>query len=359
MCGWNTVLFTLKTKLFVEDSLIALGIYTHWYENIVLVPKVIVDDKTESIRIKVPNPWIMNKLQSAENVYALLLPEKLELARYGFSRNKREIVLEYNHLEAGMRYIFKNSTEFIQTVKTLPYAILLIDKKTSLNLAKNPQTLVSGKTGSGKSYFTYSVIFQAIIKKWEVQIIDYKRSYQAFKRYCSVSFTIEEIKTALQEAVDELHRRQKEMDSILHNDPSAIAIEHGYPIRFIVIEEYLALVNSGIDKKTLQEIEKMILELTTLGRSLGIHVYMVLQVSSADNLNTSIRSNMTNKLVFGTNSSTVYATAFGVGNVPPVISRMEQGEGIGTFDVELFTFRAPSFEFEWSELFEIMLNSLN
>ena len=131
------------------------------------------------------------------------------------------------------------------------------------------------------------------------------------------------------------------MDEELKTKPEALAIERGFPVKFVLIEEYLALVNSGADKKTLDRIEKMILEITTTGRSLNVYLCMVLQVSAATTLNTSIRSNLPIKIVFGNPDRTIYETTFGKSSVPSVLSRMDKGEGLVSIDGDIIPFSSP------------------
>ena len=131
------------------------------------------------------------------------------------------------------------------------------------------------------------------------------------------------------------------MDKELKENPQALAIDKGFPVKFVLIEEYLALVNSGADKKTLEKIEKMIMEITTTGRSLNMYLCMVLQVSAASTLNTSIRSNLPIKIVFGNPDRTIYETTFGKASVPSVTAQFEKGEGLASIDGDIIPFSSP------------------
>lgn len=343
----------------LEDSLISCKIFEKRTERIVLVPKIKVDSKHQLIYITIFNMHIFARLQDNVEFIQSALPPELEIVSISFSQQQKVMIIDYFDLREDKRFTFNTPEEFSKKVESLPYSTLLLDRKNNIDLKRNPMTLVVGQTGSGKSFFTYTVIFQAIIKGWKVKIFDYKRSYQAFRSLCDVHFTVEEIRSSLKEAITELHERQSKMDTILEQDPTAVATENGFPLMLLVVEEYMALMSSGYDKKVLQEIEKMILEITVLGRALGIHIYLVMQVSSADTINTSIRANLTNKLVFGSTDSTILRTTFGINNTPKVNMKMEVGEGLGTFSIDTFTFKAPSFKFDISQMFPYLQRYVN
>lgn len=142
------------------------------------------------------------------------------------------------------------------------------------------------------------------------------------------------------------------MDIVFETNPNGLAIDYGFPVYFVVIEEYLALINSGLTKKEIDHIEEMLLEITTTGRQLNITLAMCLQVSSANILNSSIRANLPVKLAMGNSNRTILETLFGASNVPKVASKLEIGEGLGTYDFDIFTFASPTLLFQESELLE-------
>ena len=144
------------------------------------------------------------------------------------------------------------------------------------------------------------------------------------------------------------------MKEFLKEGPNAIAIDHGFIPKIIIIEEYLSIVHSDADKKILNDIEKKITELVLLGRQLSIHVIMSMQQSSATDLPTSIRSQLT-PLVLGSASKSIYETAFGIGNAPKVNYEMSKGEGIGAFEGQQFFFRSPTFNFSITRLIEVII----
>lgn len=338
----------------IEKSLISIGAFEENDSNLVLLPKIKVLQDTKTIEISLRNVSIRSKLDRVEDIISTALPCNLVANKVYMTKNQAFLLIEYIDLNENNRIIFKTPNEFVSKVKSLSYSSLLLDNDVSIDLRDNPHILITGGTGSGKSYYANQIVLQALIKGYQVSILDYKRSYQVYRKHCQVAFTVEDIHSLLSATIEELHKRQEEMDSILESNPNALAIEHGYPVHLVVFEEYLALVNSGADKKVLADIEKKILEITTTGRALGIHILMIMQQSSATTVSTSIRANLSCKLVFGSAPKSILETTFGIGSVPSISTKFEKGEGLGTFDIDIFTFQAPTFDFKITDILKML-----
>lgn len=331
--------FQIKTT--IEDNLVSISAYRKWRDDKVITPPVAIDQDKQEIIINVNDMNIRSKIESNQEILSSGLPDGLIVYKTYLSKDQNELIIKYKDISKDKRIEFDNSIDFINWVINNNQTIIKLDNDNNVDLTENNGLLITGKSGSGKSFFAQQVLIQGILKHWDISILDYKRSYQAFKDYCKVAFTVEEITNELENILKDLHERQQAMDEILKENPQVLAIDNGYPVKFVLIEEYLALVNSGADKKTLDKIEKMILEITTTGRSLNVYLCMVLQVSSASALNTSIRANLPIKIVFGNPDRTIYETTFGKGSVPDVMTKMEKGEGLCSIDGDIIPFSSP------------------
>lgn len=352
--GLKNWLYKQQVIDYIEKSLISIGAHNKSSSNLVRVPRIKVDLEEQIIQIDIRTVYIRAKLDAIDDLISSALPCQFIAKKVYLSKNQAFLIIEYMDLTKNNRIIFEKPEDFINKTKELPYSCLLLDQSSVIELRDTPHILITGSSGTGKTFYANQLVLQALIKKYQVSILDYKRTYQMYKKYCNVAFSIEDIHARLTDAIEELHRRQQEMDLILEKNPNALAIDQNYPVLLIVIEEYLALVNSGIDKKVLADIEKKILEITTTGRSLGIHLVMIMQQASATTLNTSIRSNLACKLVFGTAPKSILETTFGIGSAPSISTKFEKGEGLGTFDLDVFTFQAPTINFAFSKILSML-----
>lgn len=333
-----------------------IGLYTEIFNNYKLFPAIDVNTEKQEIKISVDSVDLRRKLESYIDTLSTALPSRYLVKSSYFTKTQDYLVLKYEDTKRQNRLIFNRAVDLYDYSNSLQITELFLDKNTTINLKETPHLLLTGGTGSGKSYLAQCLILQGLCKNWDIHIIDYKRSYQSFKGACKVAFTITEITKMLDDAIEELHNRQKEMDELLKSNPGATAIDKGCPVYFVVIEEYLALVHSGADKKILQKIESQILEIATLGRALNVNLLMIMQVSSASSLNTSIRANLPFKAVMGNANRTVLETAFGVGaQFPRFETAREIGEGIACKDVTFFTFKAPTLQFDIVPMLQVFV----
>lgn len=345
---------TLQILNSLEESLISIGAYKDFSDNKAILPKIKVDIAEKQISISINDLKTRSRIETNKEILSSALPDGLKVYTTYISKDENSLLIKYKDISRDKREILENAYDFAEWVDKDKFTTIRLDRNNYVDLTENNGILITGKSGSGKSFFAQMLLVQGIMKHWDISIIDYKRSYQAFRDYCDVAFSIDEIVSSLEAIILDLHNRQQAMDEILKQNPQALAIDNGFPVKFVLIEEYLALVNSGTDKKTLERIEKMILEITTTGRSLNVYLCMVLQVSSSQALNTSIRANLPIKIVFGNPERTIYETTFGKGAVPDIVARMEKGEGLCSIDGDIIPFSAPFAKFNTREILSLL-----
>ena len=339
--GIKPIIQNWKIINSIEDSLVSIGAYIQLNDDKVITPFITINNDKQEIEINVNDLKIRSRIEANLEIFSSALPDELVVYKTFLSKDENKLIIKYKDISKQRRLRFEYPEDFIRWVNEGSETTFKLDDENTIDLKDNNGILITGKSGSGKSFFAQQLLIQGIIKRWDISILDYKRSYQAFRDFCKVSFTVEEITKELETILDDLHNRQTIMDEELKENPQALAIEKGFPVKFVLIEEYLALVNSGADKKTLERIEKMILEITTTGRSLNVYLCMVLQVSAASTLNTSIRSNLPIKIVFGNPDRTIYETTFGKASAPSVTTQFEKGEGLASIDGDIIPFSSP------------------
>lgn len=340
-CAW--LFFAQKGKVYrsVARSLRTIGTYDSTI-NWSLLPYFKVTTKTVMISMK--DMRLRHILELYDCMFSTLLPDGYIEVEHYLSEDEAWLLIDY--IEAGEknRLVFKSPSDVMKWVvndEKLP-----LDCTSSIDLRMTPHLLITGASGSGKSYYASFITALSLLKDYDVYVCDPKHSYSLFKQQprCQLAFSPDEIYDLLKTVLKVVQTRMEEMEKILATDMTAVASDYGYHPILIVMEEYMALMNSGFDKKKLKEIDDMVLQISAMGRALSVHLIIVMQVSSAKDLNSSIRANC-GKLVFGNATQTIYETAFNMKSIPKVNVKMRPGEGIGSFEVGTFRFMAPTLYF--------------
>ena len=190
-----------------------------------------------------------------------------------------------------------------------------------------PHFLISGSTGSGKSYFANELVIQAIIKGWQVVICDLKRSYGLYRDFIDYSVEIDDIVAKLKSVETEMLQRMEKLQPELDKNPKTLAVDIGYKPMLVVIEEYISL-QASLDKKQKEELERIVKNISVLARQSNIHLMIVLQSAGTENINSTTRSNLT-KILLGNAQSNILNATFGAGvDIPNVNSKLKKGEGL-------------------------------
>ena len=328
----------------LERSLISIGAYED-LGNYICLPKIKIDQKGSTIMIDIPDLKIRSKLEANIDIFSSAFIKGYILDDYHLSNDEKTLVMRYIDVNMDRRLIFDSYEEFKSRSLSTEKTVLFIDQDHDIDLIETNGVLVTGGTGDGKSYFTQVLILQALIKGYDVHILDIKRSYQSFESMCHCVYETKDIIDALDEVIKELEYRQKQMDAILKSDPRSLAIDAGFPVVLLVVEEYMALM-SAANKKEQDEIENKLKRLVITGRALNISVIVVTQVAMASSLSSAIRSNLALKMVFGNASRTIYETTFGIGSVPKITTDMQKGQGLMMRGIKIAKFSAPTLNFD-------------
>ncbi|MQB69410.1 hypothetical protein [Limosilactobacillus reuteri] len=166
---------------------------------------------------------------------------------------------------------------------------------------------ISGTSGNGKSAFLeylISTVWNSFGNKASITVVDpkldlglYKFSHDTGIRYISPNSNhsdfFNDVRGVLSEAVDEIHRRQREIILTMKNDfaPYIIAIDEGMAIA------------SGIVKSVdLKEYQSLITQITLMGRSSRVFLWMSAQTFEANTvMNSSSRDQMAMKVLLSRN----------------------------------------------------------
>lgn len=225
-----------------------------------------------------------------------------------------------------------------------------------LDLAKNFSTLISGVSGTGKSYLAYYLITRYLAKTINGQhpdlyLIDPKQSdlyilcKQTFMPHLRYGHSNADAFRIVKEFKNELDIRQAE-----YSEKAKIGttmLDLGAEPALLVIDEYASLV-AGMDKKQRAEFEDMIAIIVQKGRQLSMGVWVLMQQARSELISTNVREQLVNRVVMGNPTVESCRMMFGVSDAPTV-----NGVGVGLYSLDgttVQTFEAPKFEGDFDRL---------
>lgn len=225
-----------------------------------------------------------------------------------------------------------------------------------LDLNKNFSTLISGVSGSGKSYLAYYLITRYLAKTINGQhpdlyMVDPKQSdllilaKQTFMSHLRYGHTNADAFRIVKEFKAELDRRQAE-----YSEKATIGstmLNLGAEPALLVVDEYASLV-CGMNKKQRAEFEDMIAIIVQKGRQLSMGVWVLMQQARSELISTNVRENLVNKICMGNPTAESAKMMFGTSDVPLV-----NGIGVGLYSLDgtdVQTFEAPKFEGDFEKL---------
>lgn len=233
--------------------------------------------------------------------------------------------------------VFENTEQFLGKCKQVGDYELLIDKITTVELF---HMLLTGLSGSGKSYSTYTIIAQMLNKnvKYNLFFADPKSSGMA-----SLGKAIDETRTAdsidnIIELLRSFHahlvNRKEIMEKSL-SESSKIDSDYrdfGYEPYVLIFDEYLAfnLALQNYKKDIRDEISSILSDIVLMGRQLGFFLFLIMQSAPANNIPTIIRDQLAFKVVLGNSDKSTYTVAFGTGVDIP-IRKYPLGYGVYTY----------------------------
>lgn len=309
----------------IETNLMSVGAYIK-NENKVFVELPKIKIKKGTIKISLKNLKIRTIIERYLDSFSTALPERYIVEDYYITQNNAEVIIIYEDLKTYKPEEY-SLVEYKQKIESMNMLDLYFDRKHIVNVNDYPHFLISGSTGSGKSYFANELVIQAIIKGWQVIICDLKRSYGLYRDFIDYSVEIDDIVAKLKSVEAEMLQRMEKLQSELDKNPKTLAVDIGYKPMLVVIEEYISL-QASLDKKQKEELERVVKNISVLARQSNIHLMIVLQSAGTENINSTTRSNLT-KILLGNAQSNILNATFGAGvDIPNVNSKLKKGEGL-------------------------------
>lgn len=173
-----------------------------------------------------------------------------------------------------------------------------------MNLPKQPHAFIAGETGSGKSIILQCMIYQALVKKYHVKLVDFKRgvSFSSFSGLIDMVIELEEANRLFSELIEEVNNR---LDLFVAESVQDIKSYNqkmmhtgGKCLRriIVVVDELAELVDyGGADKEKksiIQTINKNLRTLARIARASGVHLLLGVQRPDSSIIDGQIKSNI-------------------------------------------------------------------
>ena len=297
----------------IESNLISVGAYIKQDDKVfVELPRIKI--KKGIIKISLKNLRIRTIIERYLDSFSTALPERYIVEDYFISQNNAEVIIVYEDMK-NYRPEQYALYDYVSKIKSMDLLSLYFDKKHIVSLRDYPHFLISGQSGSGKSYLA----------------LDPKHSYGLYRDFADYSYELDDIVSKLKSVESEMSERMKQLQPELDKNPNVLAVDVGFKPMLVVIEEYISLISS-LDKKQKEEVERIVKNLSVLARQSNIHILMVMQAAGTENINATTRSNLT-KILLGNAQSNILTATFGTGaDIPNVHSKMSKGEGLIQLD---------------------------
>ena len=250
------------------------------------------------------------------------------------SNNFRDYV-EYNLLVKESA----NETYYIndeQDTNVIDNHTIRLSKYHNWDFQKLPHCLISGNSGSGKSFQLYEIISE--IKKLTNQIYICDAKNDELTLYAKEIFNLgniysdeSSISRAVKAVEKEMNRRYQ-----LRQDSNKIL---SFKPLFLIIDEYTSL-KLTMDKKEYNSLEQSIKNLVLKARSANIHLIISLQRASSENMNLDIRDNCSLKIGLGNLSVENYKMIFNETITKEELKHKEIGQGYIYLDGNIKDFKA-------------------
>ena len=176
------------------------------------------------------------------------------------------------------------------------------------DLASCPHLLVSGQTGAGKSNFCHSLI-ASMPEEVALYIIDLKEVEFAYlERSVRVESDIDGSIAVLELLTAEMHRRKKLLKAAGVRSAKDYRRKHELPYQVLVVDEFSQLCPHLAKEKGERDAKnyahRMLVDLLSLARSLGIHVVISTQYPHSDILPGTLKQHLPATIAFKTRDDT-------------------------------------------------------
>lgn len=228
--------------------------------------------------------------------------------------------------------------------------LIPITLRRNWNLDDSPHAIISGGTGSGKSYLLMYLLLQFELMNGEVLVIDPKMSdLMQFKNYYAgnmIGSSSDEIIRRLRDINKELEKRQlQKLNGNNDNKPF-----------FIVFDEFPAFLSS-LQRKEKKEVESILSQIILKGRSLRVFLVIAMQRADASTLSAQLRDQFGLRIALSRTSQTGLTMIFD-DNAKELVEMTESQKGyLKSNDMTIpIKFQTPTFDIDINKAFDYVFH---
>ena len=202
----------------------------------------------------------------------------------------------------------------------------------SWDYSKYPHGLVTGSTGSGKTYFLSYIVQTLMEQKATIKICDPKMSdlYQmGLHLNLDSEYSINGIDKVLRLAVEEMERRQGIMFGEGSKGFGLNYLDYNLPPYFVLFDEVGAFMSRAEteNKSVANSVKARLNNIVLMGRQLGIFIILSTQRPDAKYISGDIRDNLSLRLALGSMSDDGKRMVFGSEGKDLILGEFETGKG--------------------------------
>lgn len=226
----------------------------------------------------------------------------------------------YELMDGSISYklTFRSYDEFKEYNKGIPTYKLFLDSRSVVPVS---HALVVGSTGSGKTYFLYTLILEMKNKdvEFELYFIDLKgSSIEVVGNVLApdkTAVTVEETVKLLEVFVENMRVRKSEIKELLKTKLDSDYSDFGLSPAILIFDEYasFSLIMDKEEKKFRDKVKALLSEIVLQGRQLGYFLVITMQKSDASLIETYLRDNLPLKVCLGNAEKQTIITCFGTG----------------------------------------------
>lgn len=275
-------------------------------------------------------------------------------------------IAEILDLKADNQYIFEDMQQYLDVLNnSKKYEIPIMKNGVNIDLSKTPHMLISGLTGSGKSYSLYHLMFSLILKGHDLFIVDRKQVLTKLGSIIGDDRVADENpkeSDQIFELVERVENIMNERQEILKNDDKyKDDVEAGFKSAnwkniCLVIDELGALTQdlAALKKDKRDRFYSALGNIAMKGRSTGVSLMISLQQANAQSFNgTGIRDQLSFKMVLGNSDRQTREILFSSQDISDV--KLKPGQAYFT---KADTRNKPGFLFMPTFKFELTIPNL-
>lgn len=297
-------------------------------EGYVRGPRVSLDFDHGDPIISIEDRVEWHKAMENVNLGSALGRYSVDDRSYDNVRNVWQFVL--HDYSTSRRFIFRDLVDLREAI--LENNRLVIDQELCI---KPQHMLITGRTGSGKSYFTEFLLLQFWLRGADLFVCDPKNADMAVLGEAlgaKVAVSANQIAGCIRSFYELMMERQKKVRSALGSKMNRTAYDLGMHNCYLVLDEFSAMQGLIGQLKDKDKVRHELQSIIYMGRQSGCYVVFITQKTDATVIPTSIRDQLGFRLVLGQNDSTTYQTAFGQSANVPDLPLNSEGSGFYVLD---------------------------